>query len=296
MRRILLIGRNGQVGWELERSLAPLGDVSALDRGAMDLADPDSIRMGIRASRPAVVVNAAAYTAVDRAETEPELAMVVNGTAPGIIAEEAGRIGAMLVHYSTDYVFDGAKEGPYVEDDMPGALNVYGKTKLAGEEAIRSAGSRYIIFRTSWVYGTRGRNFLLTILRLLKERDVLEIVDDQFGAPTWSRMIAEATAQILARFMRKGGGIAFSRKDSRIYHLSAGGFTSWHGFALAIAGHARPEGHCRIVPVPSESYRSAARRPRNSVMSSNRVFEDFGVRMPDWGVQLKLCLGDKPDV
>ena len=296
MTRILLTGRNGQVGWELERCLATLGDVTALGRDAVDLADPDAIRAVIRALRPALIVNAAAYTAVDRAETEPELAMAVNGTAPGIMAEEARRFGAMLVHYSTDYVFDGEKEGPYVEDDQTGALNIYGKTKLAGEEAVRSVGSRYLILRTSWVYGMRGRNFLLTVLRLMKERDRLEIVDDQFGAPTWSRMIAEATAQILARFVRKGGCAVFAREDSRTYHLSAGGMTSWYGFASAIADYIHSGDRCRIVPIPGERYVTAAMRPRNSVMAGDRVFEDFGIKMPDWAAQLKLCLRDKPAV
>ena len=207
--KILLTGKNGQVGWELQRTLTTLGDVVAIDRKGMDLANPDSIRNTIRAVRPDLIVNAAAYTAVDKAESEPELAMAINGIAPGIMAEEAGRLGAAMVHYSTDYVFDGTKTTPYTEGDILNPINVYGKTKLAGEQAVQAAGIPHLIFRTSWVYGLRGRNFLLTILRLAKEWDELKIVDDQIGAPTWSRMVAEATATILAQCLfpplEKGG-------------------------------------------------------------------------------------------
>ena len=199
-RKILLTGKNGQVGWELERSLQPLGQVIAFDRSGLDLASPDSIRAVIREVKPELIVNPAAYTAVDKAESEPDLAMAVNGVAPGIIAEEAKRLGAALIHYSTDYVFDGTKAEPYTEDDVPKPINVYGKTKLAGEQAVQAIGVPHLIFRTSWVYGMRGKNFLLTILRMAKEKDELRIVDDQFGAPTWSRMIAETTAQVLAQF------------------------------------------------------------------------------------------------
>jgi dTDP-4-dehydrorhamnose reductase len=191
MTRILLTGKNGQVGWELQRTLATLGEVVTLDRQDLDLADPDSIRRVVREHKPNLIVNAAAYTAVDKAEEESDLAMVINGTAPGILAEEAKRLSAAIIHYSTDYVFDGSKNTPYTEEDAPNPLNVYGRTKLAGERAIQAVGAPYLILRTSWVYGMRGKNFLLTILRLARERNEIKVVNDQIGAPTWSRIIAQ---------------------------------------------------------------------------------------------------------
>lgn len=195
--KILLTGSNGQVGWELQRTLATLGEVIALDRHGMDLVSPDSIRRTIREIKPSLIVNAAAYTAVDKAEFEPELAMAINGIVPGILAEEAKRLGDAVIHYSTDYVFDGSKNTPYTEEGAPNPLNVYGKTKLAGEQAIQAVGTPHLIFRTSWVYGARGKNFLLTILRLVRERDEIKVVNDQIGVPTWSRVIAQSTAHIL---------------------------------------------------------------------------------------------------
>ncbi|MGQ9499783.1 MAG: dTDP-4-dehydrorhamnose reductase [Dissulfurimicrobium sp.] len=290
MINILVTGKNGQVGWELTRTLATLGNVITVGRKAMDLTDPNSIKAVIRKIRPSIIVNAAAYTAVDRAETEPDLAMAVNGIAPGIIAEEAARINALLVHYSTDYIFDGAKDGPYTEDDPPNPINTYGRTKLAGEKAVRSSGCSHLIFRTSWVYGIRGTNFLLTMLRLLKERDSLNIVDDQKGAPTWSRMIAEATGQILSKFICMDGEFVFPSDYNGLYHLSAGGATTWCGFAIAISNAMGPGGACKIIPIPSESYRCAAARPKNSIMSNERLFKKFGIRMPEWDTQLALCL------
>ncbi|MDO9064018.1 MAG: dTDP-4-dehydrorhamnose reductase, partial [Sulfuricella sp.] len=228
--KILLIGKNGQVGWELQRTLATLGDVVAIDRQGMDLANPDSIRSAIRIIRPDLIANAAAYTAVDKAESEPELAMAINGIAPGIMAEEAKRLGAAMIHYSTDYVFDGTKTSPYTEEDAPNPLSVYGKTKFAGEQAILAVGIPHLIFRTSWVYGLRGRNFLQTILRLAKERDELKVVDDQIGAPTWSRMIAEATSQILAQsFLPLTPHPSLLTQYGGIYNLTAAGRTSWCG-------------------------------------------------------------------
>lgn len=293
--KILLTGKNGQVGWELQRTLAPLGEVVAFDRQGMDLASPDSIRSAIREAKPDLIVNPAAYTAVDKAESEPELAMAINGVAPGIMAEEAKRLGATIVHYSTDYVFDGTKASPYSEEDAPNPINVYGKTKLAGEQAIQAAGVPHLIFRTSWVYGARGKNFLLTILRLAKERDELKIVDDQVGAPTWSRMIAEATGQVLAQ--------CFSPLATRhlplaeltgIYHLTAAGQTSWHGFAQAaleypspITRHPSP----RLIPIPTAEYPLPAPRPPNSVLSNEKLRQRFGLALPGWEASLKLCLG-----
>lgn len=309
-RRILLIGATGQVGWELQCTLAPLGDVIAVSRNscplALDLADPDSIRTAIQEVQPNLIVNAAAYTAVDKAEEEPKLAMAVNGIAPGVLAEEAKRVRAVIVHYSTDYVFDGTKEGPYTEEDEPNPLNVYGKTKLAGERAIQAVGGTFVIFRASWVYGARGNNFLLTILRLAKERDKLRVVDDQIGTPTWSRMVAEATGQILLRLISPafpkgeesiGDSVNTNKKPitgiSRIYHLTAGGNTSWYGFAKKIIDYAiGPEHRPSVEPIPTKAYPLPALRPANSRLSCEAIAQAFKIQLPDWDVGLRLCLGD----
>lgn len=284
MTRILLTGINGQVGHELLRSLQPLGEVIALDRVGLDLGDPDRIRTVVRETRPAIIVNPAAYTAVDKAESEPDLAMAINGSAPGILAEEAQRLDALLVHYSTDYVFDGAKPAPYVEDDPAGPLGIYGSSKLAGEAAIRASACRHLIFRTSWVYGRHGRNFLNTMLRLAGERDELRVVADQHGAPTWSRMIAEATALALARHAGQQG----------IYHLAADGATTWHGFATAILTTAHARGLIDKSPpvrrIASADFPAPARRPANSRLDCTRLAEDFNLQLPDWAGQLRLCL------
>jgi len=292
MTRILLTGKNGQVGWELQRTLATLGEVIALDRESMDLADPDSIRRTVREHKPNLIVNAAAYTAVDRAEEEPDLAMAINGIAPGILAEEAKRLGAAVIHYSTDYVFDGKKHEPYTEENVPKPLNVYGKTKLAGERAIQDVGAPNLIFRTSWVYGTRGKNFLLTILRLAREREELRIVSDQIGAPTWSRMIAEATAQVLAQITSHATPLSKLFSDiSGVYHLSAGGETSWFGFAKAIlANQLAPTVPVpRLTPVRTEEYPARATRPKYSVLSNVKLNRKFGLIMPQWENSLGLC-------
>lgn len=284
---IMLTGVNGQVGWELRRALAPLGHVVALDSRALDLADPDAIRARVREIAPRLIVNPAAYTAVDRAESEPERARAVNATAPGILGEEASRCGAILVHYATDYVFDGRKDSPYLEDDAPNPLNVYGATKLEGETAIRASGARHLIFRTSWVYGRRGGNFLLTMQRLMQERPELRIVDDQIGAPTWSRMIAEATAQILAQCLSPARG-ADRPEPWGTYHLTCGGATSWYGFACAIA---ELKGYpTRLTPIPSADYPTPARRPANSRLDNGKLERVFGLRLPDWREALELCL------
>lgn len=275
--RLLVTGSNGQVGRELVRTLAPLGEVVASDRAGADLARPDELVAAVRAARPAIIVNAAAYTAVDRAESEPEVARAVNAVAPGILAEEAKRLGALLVHYSTDYVFDGSKPAPYTEDDAPRPLNVYGRTKLEGEQAIRAADGRHLILRTSWVYGPRGSNFLLTMLRLGKEREELRVVDDQLGAPTSSAAIAEATARILG-----------SAEASGLFHLTASGRTSWHGFAAAIMREAGLS--TRVVPIRSSEYPMAAKRPLNSVLSNDRLAATFGFRPSSWEDQLAACM------
>jgi dTDP-4-dehydrorhamnose reductase len=264
--RILLTGRNGQVGWDLAR-LFP--ESHATDRTELDLASADSIRRAVRAAKPEVIVNAAAYTAVDKAESELELAMRINGEAPGVLGEEAKRFGALLVHYSTDYVYDGEKSGAYVESDPTNPVSAYGRTKLAGEQAIAASGCRHLVFRTCWVYAPRGKNFLLTILKAARERPELKVVDDQFGAPTSSAAIAVATRQAI----EKGGG-------EGIYHLSAAGRTTWHGFAQAIvqaAGLATP-----VKAIPSSEYPTPARRPRNSVLDNSRLKKDFGIALPDW--------------
>ena len=284
MKKILLIGKNGQVGWELQRTLAPLGEVIAMDRQALDLTRPDSLRNTIRSTQPDIIVNAAAYTAVDQAESEPDLAMASNGLAPGVMAEEAKRLGALLVHYSTDYVFDGTKATPYSEDDTPKPLNAYGRSKLAGEQAIQSSGCRHLIFRTSWVYGHHGKNFLRTIQRLAKGKEQLSIVDDQIGAPTWSRMIAEATALALRNDPR-------NEQNSGLYHMTASGQTSWHGFARAILDAEGWAG--RLMPIPAQDYPLPAQRPANSTLSNDKLNTLLGLALPDWRQALLLCLEDE---
>lgn len=278
MKRVLLIGKNGQVGRELQRTLAPFGDVRGLDRNALNLAQPDDIRLIIRTFRPEIVVNAAAYTAVDQAEAEPDLAMAINAHAPSVMAEEAKKIGALLVHYSTDYVFDGAKLSPYTEDDVPDPLNAYGRSKLAGEQAIQGSGCRHLIFRTSWVYGLHGKNFLRTIQRLAREREELSIVADQIGAPTWSRMIAEATALALRGDPPTG-----------LYHMTSAGHTSWHGFARAILDAQGWTG--RLVPIPARDYPLPAPRPANSTLCNDKLAAVCGLALPEWQRALALCLG-----
>jgi dTDP-4-dehydrorhamnose reductase len=295
--KILLTGKNGQVGWELQRTLAPLGEIIAVDRQALDLTSPDAIRALIREVKPALIVNPAAYTAVDKAESEPEIAMAVNGIAPGIMAEEAKKLGAAMVHYSTDYVFDGSKATPYSEDDAPCPINVYGRTKLAGEQAIQAAGIPHLILRTSWVYGSRGKNFLLTVMRLAAERDELKIVDDQIGAPTSCRMIAEVTGQILAQcYSPLTPHPAPLAPFSGLYHLTAAGQTSWHGFTAAILeNHARLTGapSPRLSPIPTSAYPLPAPRPHYSVMSNDRLQLTFGVAIPSWQNGLDLCMVER---
>lgn len=287
MKKILLIGSNGQVGWELKRTLAPLGSVISLDRHQLDLSQPDSIPAKLIEYGPDIIVNAAAYTAVDKAESEPDLAKTINGKAPGILAREAKKMGAVLVHYSTDYVFDGAMPHPLQENNPSNPLNMYGLSKLEGELAIQQSGCKHLIFRTSWVYASRGKNFLLTMLKLGKERETLNIVDDQIGAPTWSRMIAETTALVLAKI----------QKDSDIwgiYHLTSSGKTSWKGFAEAIfkQAHLQFDGYPnpKIIGIPTEAYPLPAKRPKNSVLSSHKLQTAFDLWMPSWESSLNLCM------
>jgi dTDP-4-dehydrorhamnose reductase len=283
--RILIFGRVGQVGWELRHKLACLGQVSSVDFPEIDFSKPDTIRDAVRAAEPTVIVNAAAYTAVDKAETSPEPAWAINATGPGVIAEEARRLGALMVHYSTDYVYDGSKQGPWVETDKPNPLSVYGKTKLAGDEAITAVGGDSLILRTSWVYGARGGNFLLTMLRLARERPELRIVDDQTGSPTTSECIAQATADILSQVIAPGGELA---GRGGVYHLTSSGATTWFGFAKAFLSK---QAVCpKLTPIPASEYPLPARRPVNSVLSCDRIAETFGVRMPSWELALDLVL------
>jgi dTDP-4-dehydrorhamnose reductase len=282
---ILLTGAGGQVGYELERSLQPLGEVVAVGRAQMDLSDLEQVRQVVRAVRPRLIVNAAAYTAVDRAEGESALAHRINAEAPAVMAAEARVLGAALVHFSSDYVFDGGKHGPYVESDAPHPVNVYGHSKLAGERAIAASGAAHLILRTSWVYGMRGNNFLLTMLKLARERNELRVVDDQHGAPTWSRTIADTTAMILNQ--ARTGGNAWWDVNGGLYHLSCQGQTSWHGFAQAIVNAAGLE--CRVLPIGSADYPAAARRPANSLLDCARLTERF-CPIPAWDKALALCM------
>jgi dTDP-4-dehydrorhamnose reductase len=288
MKRILLTGKDGQVGWELQRTLATLGSVWAFNRQELDLQDHEALRNAIREIKPDLIVNAAAYTAVDKAETEQEAAYAINAIAPAVMAEEAKKCGAIFVHYSTDYVFDGAATSPYVENDPTSPLSIYGKTKLEGELAVQALSGKYLILRTSWVYGTRGKNFLLTMLRLGKEKESLKIVGDQLGAPTWSRLIASMTAQMT--------GIAWNCQDRRdiwgTYHLTSAGQTSWYGFADEIFNihHASGISIPKLHEITASEYPLPAIRPSYSVLSNDKLARVFGLKMPDWKEGLHLCL------
>jgi dTDP-4-dehydrorhamnose reductase len=288
-RKILVTGVDGQVGFELLRSFQGLGEVTAVDRKKMDLLDSGSVSRVIREVAPDIIVNPAAYTAVDRAETEQALAESINVAAPRVMAEEAARSGALLIHYSTDYVFDGAKSSAYVEDDETNPQNVYGRTKRDGERAIAETGCDHLILRTSWVYGMRGRNFLLTMLRLAQERDELRIVSDQLGAPTWSQSIAALTANIVARGPI-GDSAGWWAERSGVYNLTSVGSTSWAGFADAIFDHAQLQKRPTVVPIESSAYPTPAKRPANSLLSHDKLIRVFGLQPPSWQRALQLCL------
>ncbi|HEY9174737.1 MAG TPA: dTDP-4-dehydrorhamnose reductase [Verrucomicrobiae bacterium] len=289
--KILLLGKNGQVGWELQRTLAPLGQVWALDYPEIDFAEGAALRKLVLEHKPTIVVNACAYTAVDKAESEPERAMLINGLAPGVLAEAAKQTGALLVHFSTDYVFDGTKRTPYIETDAPNPLSAYGRTKLAGDQAIQQVGCNHLIFRLCWVYGARGQNFMLTMMRLARERETLRVVADQIGSPTWSRMIAEATALALKQTL----SLAEARELSGVYHLRAGGETNWHEFASRIVELMPPaERKCKVVEaIPTADYPTPAKRPAYSVMSCEKLLRTFGIGLPNWEYSLRQVL-DKP--
>jgi dTDP-4-dehydrorhamnose reductase len=297
--RILLLGKNGQVGWELQRSLAVLGEVVALDRSGSDelvgdLADLAGLERTVQAARPQVIVNAAAYTAVDQAESEAGLARRINAEAPGVLAQAAARTGALLVHYSTDYVFDGSGSAPWKEDDVTAPLSVYGRSKLEGEQAIAAAGGRHLIFRTSWVYGARGGNFAKTMLRLARERERLNVIEDQIGAPTGADLLADVTAHAIRHLLPPMGHNELT--PSGVYHVTASGETTWHGYARFVlqqaqaAGQALKAGPGQVQPIPTSSYPTPARRPHNSRLDTTRLRNTFGLSLPHWqaGVQRLL--------
>jgi dTDP-4-dehydrorhamnose reductase len=292
---ILIFGKSGQVGWELQRSLAPLGHVTALDFDSTthcgDFAQPDGIADTVRALRPDVIVNAAAHTAVDKAESEPEFARLLNATAPGVLSEEAARLGALLVHYSTDYVFDGSGSRPWLETDTPAPLSVYGRTKWEGEQLIAQHGPKHLIFRTSWVYAARGGNFAKTMLRLAQERERLTVIDDQWGAPTGADLLADVTAHAIRQTLREP-------QHAGLYHLAAAGVTSWHGYArfvLDTARMLRPELKLKaqeVASVPTCAFPTPAQRPLNSRLNSTHLRQTFGLTLPDWQRGVRRMLSE----
>lgn len=299
--KILVAGRHGQIAWELQRSLQSLGEVRAVGRPEIDLAQPDSLRRMVRQYTPDVLINAAAYTAVDQAETDPDAVAVLNIQAPRIMAEEAKRVNALFITYSSDYVFDGLKKAPYTEADVPNPLNRYGASKLAGDRAVEAEGGAYLILRTSWVYGARGKNFLRTITKLATERGELRVVDDQVGAPTWSHDIAEATAQILALLSQRSGKVESLAGREGVYNVTAQGSVSWFGFASAILdemrlGGAGREGLARLVPIPSSEYPTAAARPGNSILSNEKIRQSFGIALPQWRMSLTKVMAAKDEL
>ncbi|WP_382322815.1 dTDP-4-dehydrorhamnose reductase [Hydrogenophaga sp. UC242_50] len=296
--KILLLGKNGQIGWELQRSLAPLGELVALDRhsteadgGCGDLARPDALRETVQRLRPHVIVNAAAHTAVERAESEPGLAHTVNTVAPGALADAAHTVGALLVHYSTDYVFDGSGHLPWREDAATAPLSVYGTTKRDGENLVRASGARHLILRTSWVYAARGGNFARTMLRLAQEREHLTVIDDQWGAPTGAELIADVTAHAMRQVLREPA-------CAGTYHLSAAGETSWNGYARFVFDTARalhpalPLKVQDVAPVPSSAFATAARRPLNSRLDTTRLCDTFGLALPHWQLGVRRMLAE----
>jgi len=307
--RILLTGKTGQVGSELLHLLPRIGEVVAPDRHEMDMLNADTIRRVVREIQPELIINAAAYTAVDAAEAREAESYAMNASAPAILAEEAKRLGAAIVHYSTDYVFDGVKRSPYDEADLPCPINVYGKTKLAGEQAIVASGIPYLIFRTAWVYSAKGRNFPLTILRLGTQKEILRIVSDQFGAPTWSRAIAGGTVRVLTQLMKLRSPSGSLSQTSGIYHLTAKGQTTWYDFARAIleeagkiasdvpwfadATNQRPMIVREIIPITAQQYPTPASRPAFSVLSNSRLARTFGIELPEWRMQLRDMFGDR---
>ncbi len=288
MIKILLLGKNGQLGWELERSLQPIGDVIALDYPQIDLADGRSIKSVVAEYKPQIIINATAYTAVDQAESQADLAEAINGIGPGILAEEARRVGALLVHYSTDYVFDGSKTVPYQESDLPNPLNVYGLTKLHGELAVQQAGGLYLIFRTSWVYSLRRDNFVTKVMSWVNNKNELKIVDDQISSPTWARMLAETSAHIIAQ--GRGNPLAFLQDKVGLYHLSGVGYCSRYRWVEEIMRQTGKIDQIRLIPANSDDFPNPAERPHFSVLDCSLVQETFHVAIPDWQSSLGLAL------
>ncbi|WP_248751163.1 dTDP-4-dehydrorhamnose reductase [Pseudomonas sp. MWU15-20650] len=287
--KILITGQHGQVSRELQQRLQGLGELIVLGRDQLDLADADLIRQQVRAHRPSLIINAAAHTAVDLAESEPDSAFAINAIAPGILAEEAKALGIPLIHYSTDYVFDGSKPAPYTENDKPNPLGVYGQSKLAGEQAIAAVGGEYLILRTSWVYSSHGKNFLLTMQRLLQEKPQMRIVADQIGAPTWAGTIANSTRALIERWQAGNAG------DWGVYHLTAQGETSWFGFAEAIGEQLRASGRAcaELEAIPSSAYPTPAKRPLNSRLDCSRLQQQWHVSQPQWQDALHECLAQQ---
>jgi len=282
-KKILLTGATGQVGWDLSRALAPLGGLITPDSTEFNLAEPESLRKNIREWKPDIIVNPAAYTAVDQAEREHDLVFRVNADSPKVLAEEAERLNIPMIHYSTDYVFDGEKGEPYRESDETRPLNIYGESKLQGEMAIQNIVEQHIILRTSWIYSLRGSNFLTTMLRLFKEKDEISVVNDQIGAPTWSRMVAEVTAIIMSQLHQKENGWG-------LYHLSASGESSWYHFVKEIKRVEDEKRKFSINAISSEQYVTAAIRPKNSLLNSRKLSQQWNVKLPGWDVSLKQCL------
>ncbi len=291
--KILLLGKDGQLGWELQRSLAPLGEVIACGRNEADLTKLTELRALVRATSPQIIVNAAAYTAVDQAEFEPEHAFRINSGAVDVLAQETCLLNSWLIHYSTDYVFDGKKKGAYAETDGPAPLGVYGQSKLSGEEAVRASGCRHLIFRTSWVYAARGNNFIKTMLRLARERDVLKVVCDQIGAPTSAELLADVTAYCLYRLQYDA---SFSSEKSGTYHLTASGKTSWHGFAQLILDEAFQHGvelratAKNVLAIPTSEYPLPAKRPANSQLATDKIRHSFNLELPSWQFHAKRAV------
>ncbi len=292
--KILLFGKIGQLGWELNRSLQPLGEIIAVDVDEVDFTDTAKLREIIQTENPTIICNAVAYTAVDKAEEDEALALIINGTAPGIIAEEAKKLDALMIHYSTDYVFDGTKSSPYVETDKPNPINAYGRTKLAGELAVQSSGCDYLIFRTSWVYTSRAHNFMLTMLKLAQEREQLSVVSDQIGAPTSARLIADTTILCIQQALKEKHMGVFS---SDLYHLTNSGHTSWHGFTEEIVNLANDRLGMQLnlkelKAIPTSDYPTPAARPMNSQLALTKLESVFTITMPDWKKSLSVCIAE----
>ena len=295
--RILLTGKNGQVGSELNKILSQFGEVIATGRDEMNLADPSQIRHVVKQTKPELIINAGAYTAVDKAESDQELAKAVNGVAPKILAEEAKDYGALLIHYSTDYSYNGEiSHRPYLESDLPSPNNIYGKTKVEGDHAIEKSGASHLIFRTGWVYSKRGKGFLSTILKLAKEKKELRVVNDQTGTPTWCRSIAEATRKIINHILEKRERSLSETVSSisGVYHMTCQGETNWHGFAQTILELSYPDNMPKLLAISTKEYPTPAIRPTYSVLSNSKLKKNFGIELPHWEHALKQCLSDIP--